>query len=718
MMNRGTNLFFILVLFPLVLGVSGEGVTEITAHKTTEQQIRFISGDTICAESLNSEGRWVSSYWSKDGQEVSPAKTAIDAFILEITREILHGSLPVTVSTGWQWVSGEKVKTEKGYTHHVIELSNPAYELKLKIHTLVDGTPVMKRWLDITNTSEKMMAITKLFPWSGQLWSKGKNFKWGRFTEGHWTREGWFEWELLEYGTVSGENRLGHGHDDPFFVVQNQDNGEHFICHLAWSANWYEELRTRGKGLEFKIGPSAVDTLRVLDPGETVTTPAVHLGYVKGDFDTTVQTMHTHIRESVIPPRKEGRKYLVEFHLPSDIGFYGRNPQDPNIYNAESVKKNMDLAASIGCEVFIIDAPAPCLWEIPGDWYPSPKRYPGGLEPLRQYALSKGMKYGFLIEQAGGRGNVGACKAAQNPGWMVGNRFDLTKPEVAEWYEKDIDRFVNEYKIDIYRFDDNSGSSYEGQILHKGPWKESQHWKYLDAFYAIYERVNKKYPDLILQQCAGGGGRNDLGTAGCFHETYLTDGTWLPRYLYAYSGSTTAFPPEHFVPSFGVLGGRGPLDMYLRCVFSLSTPLIYASSVLYGDLDEIKLSPEDLAKYQKYSKLYKEFIRPAWPTARMYHYAPVSPTGSIDEKTPWFAVGFATPDAKKGWATLVRADIKSGSDTFVLKPGGLNAGNMYKVTFDTTGETKIISGADLISKGLPIHLPLLHLSELVLFERQ
>jgi hypothetical protein len=51
----------------------------------------------------------------------------------------------------------------------------------------------------------------------------------------------------------------------------------------------------------------------------------------------------------------------------------------------------------------------------------------------------------------------------------------------------------------------------------------------------ICERLGAKYLDMILQQAAAGGGRNDLGTSGRFHETYLTDGLNMPRVLQNFS---------------------------------------------------------------------------------------------------------------------------------------------------------------------------------------
>ena len=229
MIPRGMNLFFMLVLFPLASGVSGVGVTEITAHhNTTGWQVRFDSGDTTYVERLRDDGRWVSYYWATKGHSSYPTKTPDeDAFTLRIAREPLHGAAPVSVSTGWQWVSAaEESKNEKGHRHYVIELSNPDHNIKLKIHTLLDGTSVLTRRLEITNTSDKPIALMGVSPWAGKLWSQGPEYELGYFTRSHWTWEGWFDWTSLPCGTTLIRNEKGMAHDDPFFIVRNKTRGE------------------------------------------------------------------------------------------------------------------------------------------------------------------------------------------------------------------------------------------------------------------------------------------------------------------------------------------------------------------------------------------------------------------------------------------------------------------------------------------------------------
>ena len=49
-----------------------------------------------------------------------------------------------------------------------------------------------------------------------------------------------------------------------------------------------------------------------------------------------MQAMHDHIRRSVLPARKPGRSYLIEYLFPEDQGF---TVVRGHAYNEENVKK-------------------------------------------------------------------------------------------------------------------------------------------------------------------------------------------------------------------------------------------------------------------------------------------------------------------------------------------------------------------------------------------
>ncbi|UCD36988.1 MAG: alpha-galactosidase [Fidelibacterota bacterium] len=703
-------------------------LTDIATIDTPEPEVRFTSDRTIYVETLVS-GRWAGRYWNASGRINFPyQRWTEDAFQLEVDQELL--------STGWQWVSAtEAPKTERGCRHFVAELSNTTHSVGVRMHTLLDGTPVLTRWLEITNKSDKPVALTAVSPWSGRLWprtdarlSPPKGFD-HAFSLGYFTRfdqgyEGWFDWKPMPGGATVVKCDKGQGFDDPFFIVRSEARGEYFICHLAWSANWdiqFDcEQEPSSTGLLFKIGPSSVSPQRVIMPDETIHTPAVHLGHVEGDLDTTVQAMHEHIRRSVLPPRPPERSYLIQYSATGDQNYLATHRGDLAGGTEESIIENIDLAAAVGAEVFILDAG---WWDVPGDWIPAPERYPRGLEPLVEYAHKKGLLFGLYVEiertLSWNTGELGLSSkvATEHPDWIMPKGIlNLTKPEVANYVESELCRIIDQYSLDLYRLDYNPIFTGEGPSTPRDGFMENNYWRYYEVFYAIFEHIQKKYPDLILQQAAAGGARNDLGTVGRFHEAYLTDGLDMPRVLQVYSGQTLALPPEILVIGLGEgsdLGlGDGHLDTHLRSTFALSTPWL-----LLGVSPSVaELTPQRRGRYLHYANIYKEFIRPLLPTCKMYHHSPVTSRRGV-ESSGWFVMEYASPDGDKGWAVILRMG-ETESDSFIFMPRGLDPGRTYRVTFDNTGGTATIQGWRLIYEGLPIRREAVMSSELLLFEAQ
>ena len=695
-----------------------------------EHEVRYTSGKTVHVEGLV-EDRWVGRYWTPTGRINYPyQRWSEEAFRLEFKDDPSKDAPPISLSKGWKWVSGtEAPKTDRGARHFVVELSNSILAVTVKVHTLLDGTSVLTRWLEITNQTGKPLALTAVSPWAGRLWSKtdakrlppqgiDHNFSLGYFTRQDQGFEGWLEWKPLPVGDTLVQGLLGQGFDDPFFILRNEARGEYFIGHLAWSANWHMGFECEEDGLRFRIGPSAELPQRVLSPGETIPTPAVHLGHVEGDLDAAVQAMHDHLRRTVLPARKAERSCLVQYSATGDQGYLANVFGDTAGMNEVNIRRQIDIAAAVGAEVFIVDAG---WWDMPGDWVPSATRFPNGLEPIVEYAHQKGLLFGLYVEiervNAWNVGtDIGTSKVArEHPDW-VGPRaiLNLTKPEVAAYVESELTRLIERYKLDLYRLDYNPFSTDEGPSTERHGFTENNYWRYYEAFYGLFERIRLKYPDLILQQCAAGGTRNDLGTAGRFHETYLTDGLTMPQVLQNYSGQSLALPPEVLVIGFGEgshgVNGSGHSDTNLRNMFTLSTPWMLLG--VAPSLEE--LSPERRARYTHYVDLYKKSIRPILPVCRMYHHAPVSAKGGVTS-IGWFAMEYTSPDRSKGWANIVRIG-PSDSDTCHFKPRGLDRGKTYRVTFDSTGETVKQTGIDLVRYGLPVRLEAMMSSELLLFE--
>ncbi len=702
---------------------------DISLQEGAENQVRFTSGRTIYVESLT-DGRWLGRYWTADGRiEWTYDRWSDDAFLLEIAGDPSEAT-GTCLSAGWKWGKGfEAAATENGSRHYVVQLVHETVPITVELHTLLDGTPVLTRWLEIVNNGEKSHAITRVSPWSSRLFAHtyyryfsapGEQgpFDLGYFTKDEWGLEGWFDWKTLPPGATVVQCDKGQGFNDPFFILRNRAVGEYLIGHLAWSANWkmeFEYERRKDPGIDFvrfQLGPVADNPLRVIRPGETVRTPAVHLGLVAGSLDDTVQAMHSHLRASVLPHREKDLSCLVQYLVPADQGYLKENPAG---LCEKTAKENIDLAAAIGAELFTLDAG---WWDVPLDWQPSPTRFPNGLEPVIQYVHDKGLLFGLYAEIEGGRGNIADSRVAkEHPDWLgPKNVVNLSIPEAAAWVESELTRLIEQYNLDLIRLDYNPLYTNEGASTLRDGFEENNYWRYYEAFYGMMERVHEKYPHLILQQCAAGGARNDLGTAGRFHESYLTDGLWFPNILKNYCGQTLGLPPEIFVITPGAYGqptrGRvGNLEANLRTTVALCTPAIFNGMVAPSLAD---LSPERLDLHRRYIRLYRNFIQPLLPKCRMYHHAPVSSRGGVDS-SGWFAVEYADPEGSKAWAFVARIG-ETDSDTYTLIPRGLKKGKPYHVTLDNSGQTLMLSGWELRQKGISIRLESIASSELILFE--
>ncbi len=705
---------------------SEAGYTGVAVGQAPEHEVRYTSGETVYIEALVA-GQWVGRQWAADGQiDLGSRSGANPAFELEIKSEP-SAAAGAALSKGWRWESSSEAPGNVKGTHHfVVELSNAPHSIGVKVHTLLDGTPVLARWLEVTNSSDRPVALTAVAPWSGRLWPIDAPVVLGHSVKWEFPWEGWFDWTPLDMGTNLFENNRGVTWDQPYFVLRNESNGEYFFGQLAWPVNYRMEFHVGG-GLSFKIGPSAVNALRVISAGETVTTPAVHLGHVKQDFDAAVQAMHDHVRRSVLPNRTPEKSYLVQYLIPEDQPHTVYRGDD---FNETTVMKCIDVAAAAGCEVFILDGPTwaedttPTAFEAGfyGNWSPRKSWFPRGLEPVRQHAHDKGMLFGLYAELEGGRGDWSKTGQFQEhrewfgprgPNASIPNFLNMAIPEAAAYMESELAQIIDRHDLDMYRHDMNGCEGGEGSETLRDGFVENDCWRHYDALHAIFERVHAKYPDLILQQASGGGARLDMGSVARWHEHYSSDRASHPYVYQMASGMSVSLPPEIVVTPNGMGGNNQPdLDTMLRGAYALgNTPMIF-NGMLPGSVDEFE--PGELERFLYYADIYKTFIRSLLPTCKVYHHAPVNATGGVDSGG-WLVMEFAAPDRERAWAVIIRF-WEVGLRRYLFKPRGLDERRTYNVTFDNTRRTEALEGSSMNRDGLSVTLRHEQHSELLLFE--
>jgi alpha-galactosidase len=710
--------------------------------------VRYRSAYMVYDEVLF-EGRWCGRYWSADGR-VTPEKHAwevfneaffclpTNAFGLEINGQSLNAF--------WEWSNFTTRKHERsGGIESIVELVNPIMPVKVEIHTILDGTAFLTRWLEITNISGAPQAMSRVYPFSGVLWTykmfeyylqdrRKHAFSLGYYhsTHPHW--EANFTWKELEHGVFRVEGRKGHsGYGLPFFIARNEYSGDYFMCHLAWSGNWEIEFLTEDEpqgeesNLAFKAGPAALAPQRVIAPNETIKTPAVHIGTMSGDLDTLSQESHKHLRRSVIAPMPKDRGYLVKYSTLNESGEYFLDKANYE----QAILRQVDIASELGIELFLVENAwqgkqhTHGSWGIAGDWFPN-AWLPNGLRVVREYVRQKKMLFGLYaeIETIGFDSDL----FIKHPDWclmrdgkpVIGyqrtrrSMLDLTKPEVAAWMESEVCRLIEENDMDLFRLDANVRLIFEGGQKFVNGYVESHYWRYYEAFYAIWERVQKRFPHVLLQQASSGGCRNDVGIMGQFQEAALTDGMHRSRELSSFNGFTLGLPPEIFNIMAGlphpIYEPRGDYLTQLRVTAVLCPPTIVDIGLIPPDAGKILAERKEQTK--RMIELYKRFIRPILPECVVYHHAPIT---EREVKEDWFAIEYTSQDRTRGYAFIVR--LKNAVEPFyLLQFRGLDIGRKYRVTFDNDLSTTLIDGVTLMQEGVRITLKGLLTSELVLVE--
>ena len=713
--------------------------TEVCFYKSKERYAaRYVSSTSVYEEALQ-DTRWIGLYKSASGQVQRENVTAglprlntlefpLHAFNLEIDGQGSHN--------GWEWVAATEQRSEKGIREALVELRHLVRPIKVKIVTRLDGTPFFSRHLEITNTGKFPAALSRVSPWSGIIWSwtphgnfgelpkdKQNHFSLGYYKSVCQGSEGNFTWENLPSGICRIEGNNGRsGFGNPFIVIKNNMTGETAIISLAWSANWYAEFWNdpyrdlsdqpgRGISLGFSMGTLGPAPQRVIEPGETIRTPETHFGIVHCGEDEEVSAWYRHLRTSVIPQRPKGKEYY---------SVAGRVVEEPGKW----IHKEIEIAAEMGAEAFMVDAgwygnEFGGWWDNRGDWSVG-KWLPGGLKACRDLCHKKGMLFGLWMEPE----SVGpkAKLLREHPDWLLrtdsgrevcpgaaNHLLDLSNPRAAEFFQKEVVKVIREHKPDFFKLDYNILHFEGGQRTHSG-YNESENWRHCETLYRTFDQVRREIPEVALECCAAGGGRNDLGSMSLFHYACESDFSMFPRSIRAINGLTRFLPPEalcYYHNHIPDAHQKADLDTHLRVT-------LFAQPVFVGfggqDTDR---STHYFQTTKRYIKLAKEFTAPIMAgKPNVYHH---TPDIGLYSQVEWCVLEYCAQDKCRGYAGVFK--LEKGRSRYLLRLRGIDVAATYKVTLDNLNQILWLSGKEILLSGISIELDTANTSELVMYTK-
>ncbi|HOV69326.1 MAG TPA: alpha-galactosidase [Clostridia bacterium] len=688
--------------------------------------IRFISGLTVYEECF-AGGMLLSRYWSSDGQvwpninaseeELIAAKEKTAVFKLSICRNAVDSFSLEDI----QVIKGNLSLRDESNTAQVciVSLVNSEYGIRVRVKTRIDESPILVRTLDIENMSPAPIGLTEVVPFSGRVWLH-KSSAWSvhsilpennppveiAYNHSHdWASEGDFYFSPLGESFSYDGGTLGKsGYSRPAFWLRNNLNGQTFVCEYGYSGNWLMKASAvaspESVDVSCQLGFNELpenEMLRVLSPGEHCSTPYVYAALFRCPDDEIVSTMQHYLLNTVMRKPIVGREIEIEAN---HRGYLCDRETTQGICN------DADIAAEAGVELYVVDAGwygnEPNVWyNNVGDWFSAPW-LEGGLEAVVAHVRKKGMRFGLWMELEASGSNSTLRK--EHPDWSMtrygepvayGRALDLTKDEVSEWVYSQVCNLIEKYSLDMFRIDNNHCLGIGGTRENSG-MTENLIWSYYDALYDIFARLDKRYPDVVFQNCSGGGGRHDFGMMRYFNTFEFSDCMRPPKVLRVYNGLSMALPSGYGLRVFGTEAGElvveGDLLTQLRGAF-ITRPIIRGIAP-----DFESLSPSLMQQIKRYVSLYKEFIRPILKGGKMYHHTPFQP---LSEHAPWMIVEFSDTAGENGLLCAFATSPEANEGTIVY-PRGLNEGFNYKVTDDNTGNTFVLSGFELMQQGLRI----------------
>lgn len=595
-----------------------------------------------------------------------------------------------------------------------ITLKDKVYPLVVKqYYKAYKGTDVISTWVEITNNAKKALTLYKFA--SASLPVKRAD-NWLTHFHGTWGAENMMEEEKLTNGQKVIANKEGIRNtqtDNPSFMLTldgcpQEENGRVIGASLAWSGNYLMKIIADNSRINVIAGINEEVSHYILEPKETFVTPELAMTYSSEGKGGVSRAFHRWARAYKLNQGNKERDILLN----SWEGVYFN-------VNQEGMDQMMKDMSAMGGELFVMDDgwfgdkyPRNNDKTSLGDWTVCKEKLPEGIGGLLASAKKHNIKFGIWIEPE--MVNTKSELFEKHPDWVLSqdNRplttgrggsqvvLDLTNPEVQDFVFGVVDKLMTEYpEIAYIKWDANAALMNYGS--HYLPSQKQSHIyiEYHRGMNKVLERIRAKYPNLVIQACASGGGRVNYGFLPYFNEFWTSDDTDALQRIYMQWGVSNFYPSiamaSHVSANRNHQTGR-------------VLPLKYRFDVAMSARLGMEIQPKDMTDADKAFvgraiAAYKK-IRPVVQFGDLYRL--VSPY----DKKGIASLMYATPEKDKAVLFVYKTEhfLNQLMPDVVLS--GLDENKTYRIT-DLTPENeqkpsalngKVISGKILKEAGLSV----------------
>ncbi len=455
-----------------------------------------------------------------------------------------------------------------------------------KAYTTVD---VIETWTEISHKEKRAVTLKRYD--SGQITLRRGNV-WLTHMHGNWAAETVPTQEPLTPGLKVIRNTDGarNAHCDAPEIMLSLDgkpqerSGRTIGAALCWSGNYEIRVNTAdSKTHHVYAGIDPQSSEYVLSPGEIFSTPHLALSYSDKGMGGVSRNFHYWARhEGMLHNGNAVRNILLN----SWEGIYFDITE-------KKIIDMMDDIKSMGGELFVMDDgwfgdkyPRNNDSTSLGDWVVDKNKLPGGLEALCKAAKERGIKFGIWLEPEAA--NTKSELYEKHPDWMLQTQgrelklgrggtqlvLDMTNPKVQDFVFNIVDDMLTKYpEIAYIKWDANASIQNCGSKYLAMDKQQNLYVDYHRGLVKVMERIRAKYPDVVIQDCASGGGRANYGLLPYFDEFWTSDNNDALQRVYIQWGTSYFFPSnamaQHIAGSPYHMTGR-VMPIKFRCDVAMS----------------------------------------------------------------------------------------------------------------------------------------------------
>lgn len=461
------------------------------------------------------------------------------------------------MSTQMSVVDVETYKEEQT-TVTSIKLKDNVYPFYVDVYyKAYSDVDMIETWTEISHTEKKPVLLTQ---YSSAYLPIRRGNVWLSHLYGSWANEGQLAQEQLEPGMTVIKNKDGvrnshTSHSEVMFSLDGkpqENKGRVIGAALCYTGNYKLRIDTDDSDYhQFYAGINEENSSYSLDKKEVFRTPALAITYSNEGLSGASRNFH-----------KWGRMYkLAHGDKERDILLNSWEGVYFDI-NQKGMDQMMEDISSMGGELFVMDDgwfgdkyPRNNDTSSLGDWVLDEKKLPEGIDGLIRDAKKHGIKFGIWIEPE--MANTTSELYEKHPEWIIKSPqrepvlgrggtqvvLDLANPEVQDFAFDIVDNLMTKHpEIAYIKWDANMAIMNHGSNYLTKDNQSHMYIEYHKGFEKVCQRIREKYPDLVIQACASGGGRANYGYLPYFDEFWVSDNTDALQRVYMQWGTSYFFP--------------------------------------------------------------------------------------------------------------------------------------------------------------------------------